>query len=131
MGEENRSSSGSGAGMMVVAILGGILLVGCCGGVVAIGLGGSLLWVRSTPIGVQVQPPLSAPMPTQLTPEVTKALDELNKESEPIKITPDDGTPTAPIEPGSEKPEVALPPGTEGPGTETIPAAPSVEEKKV
>ena len=124
MGEENRGSSGSGTGMMVVAILGGILLVGCCGGVVVLGLGSSFIWVRSSAPDVQMQPPL-APVPTQVAPEVTKALDDLNKDMEPLKITPDEGKPTAPIEPGSEKSDVAP-----SPGTEAIPAEPGTEEKK-
>src|SRR5687768_12355112 len=112
MGEENRGSSGGGTAMIVVAILGGILVVGCCGGVVAVGLGGALFWERSVPMGMQAQPPMSAPMPVAVDPQVTRALDELNKELEPLKIAPDDGIP----------PEVAPPPGTD-PGAETVPPA--------
>lgn len=93
--------------MMVVAILGGLLVFGCCGGAVLVGLGGALMWERSVPVGIQAQPPL-APMPVQVDPQVTKAVDELNKDLEPIKITPEDGT-TKPVEPGSEEPETAPP----------------------
>ena len=99
--------------MIVVAILGGILVVGCCGGVVTVGLAGSLFWARSTPIGIQAQPPMSAPMPVQADPQVTKALDELNKDLEPLKIAP-------------EAPED----GTTTPGAEAVPAAPALEEKR-
>ena len=113
MSEENRGSSGGGTAMIVVAILGGILVVGCCGGVVAVGLGGTLLWHRSAPMDMQAQPPMSAPMPIQVDPQVTRALDELNKDLEPLKIVPDDLT--KPLEPGSEKPEVAPPLGTDPP----------------
>ena len=106
MGEENRGSSGGGTAMMVVAILGGLLVFGCCGGAVVLGLGGSLVWVRSAQ-EVQMQPP-HAPMPVQVDPQVTKAMEELNKDLEPLKITPEDGT-TKPVEPGSEEPETAPP----------------------
>ena len=102
MGEENRGSSGGGTAMMVVAILGGLLVVGCCGGAVVLGLGWSLVSVRSTPMQMQPPPPIAV----QVDPQVTKALDELNKDLEPLKITPEDGT-TKPVEPGSEEPETA------------------------
>ena len=92
--------------MMVVAILGGLLVFGCCGGAVVLGLGGGLVWVRSAQ-EVQMQPPL-APMPVQVDPQVTKALEELNKDLEPLKITPEDAT-TKLVEPGSEEPETAPP----------------------
>lgn len=91
--------------MMVVAILGGLLVFGCCGGAVVLGLGWSLISVRSTPMQMQPPPP---PIAVQVDPQVTKALDELNKDLEPLKITPEDGT-TKPVEPGSEGPETAPP----------------------
>jgi hypothetical protein len=104
MGEENRGSSGGGTAMMVVAILGGLFVFGCCGGAVVLGLGGGLVWVRSTP--VQMQPP--PPIAIQADPQVTKAVNELNRDLEPLKITPEDGT-TKPVEPGSEESETAPP----------------------
>lgn len=111
MGEENRGSSGGGTVMIVLAILGGVLVVGCCGGVVAVGLLGTLAWSSAPSPQMQMQPP-SGPVivPSELSPEVAKALDDLNKEREPIKIAPDDATTTAPVEPGIERPEVVPPP---------------------
>jgi hypothetical protein len=117
MGEENRESSGGGTTMIVVAILGGILAVGCCGGVVTLGLGG-LLWSRAEPMNLRMQPPMAAPVAVEVAPEVSKALEELNKDLEPLKI-----------EPGGENPEVVPPPGSEASGIEAIPAAPAPEEK--
>jgi hypothetical protein len=110
MGEENRGSSGGGTVMIVLAILGGVLVVGCCGGIVAVGLLGTLAWKSSPPPQMQMQPPLAVPTAPQLAPEVTKALDDLNKEMEPLKIAPEETTPSLPGEPGSEKPEVVPPP---------------------
>jgi len=105
MGEENRGSSGGGTAMMVVAILGGLLVFGCCGGAVVVGLGGAMIWERSTPMQMQAPPP---PIAVQVDPQVTKALDKLNKDLEPLKVTPEDET-AKPVEPGSENPETAPP----------------------
>ena len=111
MGEENRGSSGGGTVMVVLAILGGVLVVGCCGGIVAVGLLGTLAWrSEASPAQMQMQPPLAVPTIPELAPEVTKALDDLNKEMEPLKIAPEDPTPSVPGEPGSEKPEIVPPP---------------------
>ena len=111
MGEENRGSSGGGTVMIVLAMLGGVLVVGCCGGVVAVGLLGTLAWKStSSPAQMQMQPPPVVQTPPELAPEVTKALDSLNKELEPLKIAPEDTTPSVPEEPGSEKPEGVPPP---------------------
>ena len=110
MGEENRGSSGGSTVMIVLAILGGVLVVGCCGGIVAVGLLGNLAWRSAPPQRMQMQPPLAVPTAPELAPEVTKALDDLNKEMEPLKITPEEATPSVPREPGSEKPEVVPPP---------------------
>ncbi|MFN0020633.1 MAG: hypothetical protein ACKVP0_20435 [Pirellulaceae bacterium] len=111
MGEENRGSSGGGTVMIVLAILGGILVVGCCGGIVAVGLLGTLTWSSApAPAQMQMQPPLAVPTAPELAPEVTKALDDLNKELEPLKIAPEDTIPSVPGGPPSEKPEVVPPP---------------------
>src|SRR4051812_38098987 len=115
MGEENRGSSGGGTAMIVVAILGGILLVGCCGGVVAVGLGGALVWNRSVPMSMQ-SPPMSAPLPVQDDPQVTKALDELDKEMAPLQVVPDDLT-----EPIRSDPDVIPSPDLKAPGSEGLP----------
>ena len=74
---------------------------------------------------MQAPPPVLMPDP-QFNPEVQKAGDELSKDLEPLKIAPEDATP-APLEPGTEKPELVPPPGTDPPGTEAVPAP---EEKK-
>ena len=106
MGEEHRGSSEGGTAMMMVAILGGLLVFGCCAGAVVLGLGGSVMWLWSAPMDLQMQPP-PPPIAVPVDPQVTKALDDLNKDLEPLKVAPDDGTQAAPIEPGSEKPEAA------------------------
>jgi hypothetical protein len=113
MGEE-RGSSGSSTAMIVMAILGGILLVGCCGGVVVLGLG-SMMWVgTNAPMEVRTQVIDPIPMPQQLSPEVTKALDDLNKEKEPLMIEPE-----APSSPDLKVPE-----------SEPAPAEPPVDGEK-
>lgn len=111
---EERGSSGSSTALIVMAILGGILLVGCCGGVVVLGMG-SMLWVGSSqPMDLQMQAIDAPPMPTELSPEVTKALDDLEMEKEPLTIEPE-----APSSPDLKAPESELPS-----------AEPSVDESK-
>lgn len=98
---DERGSSGSSTAMIVVAILGGLLLVGCCGGVVVLGMGSFLLVRSDAPVEVHMQAVGPPPMPTELSPEVTKALDDLDKEREPIMIEPDAPSPSA--EPAVDK----------------------------
>jgi hypothetical protein len=108
MGEENRGSSGSGTVMIVVAILGGILLVGCCGGVIALGLG-SVMWVRTTPMEVQMQPPLPPiRVETQLDPPMS--VEDVSKELETQRSEPE-----SVISPDSSVPAVEPPPAEAAP----------------
>ena len=103
--------------MMVVAILGGLLVFGCCGGAVVVGLGGGLVWVRSTPMHMQPPPP---PIAVQVDPQVSKALDDLSKDLEPLKVAPDD-SPDPKAQPAEE---------SRSPESENPPSAPGLEEKK-
>ena len=97
--------------MIVLSILGGLLVVGCCGGIVTMGLLGTLAWrSEATPAQMQMQPPMAVPTAPEIAPEATKAMEELSKDLEPIKIAPDGGATTIPAESGSERPEVVPPP---------------------
>ncbi len=114
MGEENRSSSGSSTMMIVLAILGGVLVVGCCGGIVAVGLLGTLAWESSASPQMQMQPPIAAPVYNDPLPEVSRSLDDMNKDAEMLKTEPESVT----------SPESAVP------AVEPPPADPALDEKK-
>jgi hypothetical protein len=88
MGEQNRGSSGGGTGMIVVAILGGILVFGCCGGAVVLGLG-AFVWVDANERSMFPPPPL---------PPAPQVIAEMPKELVPLKLTPHDGGTPVPTE---------------------------------
>ena len=120
MGDENRGSSGSSTAMLVVGIVGGLFLVACCGGILVL-FGAGFFMARSAARDAQmevmeaqeaIQRDIQKASEESLkaNQEFQKAMDDLNKELEKVKIPdealrplPDLNPPPPPGDDGEKK----------------------------